>query len=75
MIDDSILEDGEVAVAVVGGFLLLVVGLGLDVLVLDLDDVLLVLVDDGEEFAFDLGEVLSGLVLVEEVGLLLDDEV
>lgn len=45
------------------------------IFILDLDDVLFILVDDTQEFPFDLDVVLVDLVLAEEVHLLLLDEV
>ena len=47
----------------------------MDILVFGADHVLLVLVYDAEQFPLYSGEVLADFVLVEEVGLLLDDEV
>lgn len=45
------------------------------ILILDLDDVLFILIDDTQQFPFDLDVVLVDLVLAEEVHLLLLDQV
>lgn len=80
MFDDPVLEDSEVLVVLFGDheFLPLHAKLGGfvgNISILDFDHVFLVFVDDAQHLPLDLGEMLTHLGLVEEAGLLLEDEV
>lgn len=77
VLDDPILCNSGVSIWFLkGGHLLLLAKISLgQVLILDLDDVLLVIVNNGKQFPFDLEEVLGGLVFGEVGKFFAEDEV
>lgn len=82
MVNDSILKDGKVMPF---AFLrddklflfeaLFTELMMLNIAIFDFDDIFLVLVDCGQELSLYLAKVLANFVLIEEAGLLLEDEI